>query len=173
MYVCLHIQICELGHPGIKQICGSPGPQFSPNHLSRLLCTGPLPMKFPDCIWLRLDPKLPGLKDSKVRTCALSVPALCPSVLIRPRTNIYLVWCKQEMQEGWEQGVGDGQCRTSSHSRPGPEQMGRERERPCRGDLRIWAGPCSGSGSWSWEMKVDQRPKRPWSWLLLPGNHYI
>lgn len=108
MYLCLHIQICELGHPGIKQICGSPGPQFSANHLSRLLCTGPLPMMFPDCIWLLLDPKLPGLKDSKVRTCALSVPALCPSVLIRARTNIYLVWCKQEMQEGWEQGWGMG-----------------------------------------------------------------
>lgn len=32
------------------------------------------------------------------------VPALCPSVLIRPRTNIYLVEYKQKMGEGWEQG---------------------------------------------------------------------
>lgn len=48
------------------------------------------------------DPDQPGPKEGNARTCAPCASALCPFVLIRPRTNIYLAFYKQEMGEGGE-----------------------------------------------------------------------
>ena len=72
---------------------------------------GPLPVIFPDSAQVRdcsPVPSQPGPKEGEARTCAPRVSALCPSVLIRPRTNIYLAYYKQEMGEGGEKGWARG-----------------------------------------------------------------
>ena len=98
------------------------------------------------------DPKRPGPEDGEAKTHAPCVPALWPSVLIRPRTNIYLSYCNRGMGEARPRGQTGGE-------REGPAlEVGR------RGDMSC---PCGPPVLGDLGTKTDQRPGRPRARLVL------